>query len=152
MGYYQGKTEMSFASHISIRWLPQYWKVQSESGNLWVLSQLKNTVWFQPQLQVTAAIWCFSSVLLGQQTTQFSPVMVWYMKLTHRGTGNKHCPHSNRTRQISTDSRVQKTPFFPPFSLCAVFVFYSMHSRMQQPSLFSKHSVATMLLYVKLSG
>lgn len=65
----QGKTEMSVASHISIRCLPQYWKVQRESGNLWIPSQLRNTVWFQPHLQVTTANWCFSSVLLGQQST-----------------------------------------------------------------------------------
>lgn len=84
-------------------------------------------------------------------------VMVWSTKLTCRWSGNKNRPRSNRTRQISTGSHMRKTPNSDrealfSFSLCPVFVFYSIHSRMQQPSLSLKPSVATLHPYIKLSG
>ena len=133
---------MSAASHISIRWLLgllEYWKVPSDSGNLWTPStKMKNTVWFLPQLQVTTANWCLGSLLLGQQRTHsFSfcqnVVKPWSWLADAVRTGMTLW--SNQTSEMRTDLHVQELQT-DRFSLSAsALVFYGMHPSMQQPLL-----------------
>lgn len=63
---------------------------------------------------------------------------------------------SNQAHQISNDSYMQELQiqtenhFF--LSLSALFVFYSVHSSMQQPSLSHQPVVETIHPYIMLSG
>lgn len=109
----RAQTEISVASHISIRRLPQHWK---SVGPFW--QPLKNTV-VSPSVTSDNC-----QVVLRSCPFRAADHTVWGTKLTCRWSEDRNRPHSSWSWQINTASHTQKF-----FSLCTVLV----HPRKSPP-------------------
>lgn len=149
MGDNRGKTEMSAAAHISIRWSLLVGVLES-AEHIW---QPLNPVLSDEGHCVASASVTSDNCQLVLQFAPFraadNTTLLLELGVDCRCSRNRNQSHSDLTCQISQDSHKfsQRSTFF-----LSLVVFYSIQSSMRQPSLSLQPAVETIHPFIKLSG